>query len=335
MTTQTLTSARAQPRLRREEGDTLHERKPGPVSLQKKGEEKHVSVMVAEALSLLDLHKGDIVVDATFGVGGHSEAILKTSGVKLIALDADPEAVLAGQEKLKKFGARAAVVNANFSDLEIVLHRGGVEHINKALFDLGWNRGQLMSGRGFSFLRDEPLNMSYGKKPASGFTAAEILNTWEEKVIADVLFGYGEERYARPIAKAIVARRETKPFATTIELAETIKDAVPGSYRHGRIHPATKSFQALRIAVNDELGVVKQGLAAAWKALVPGGRIVVITFHSIEDRLVKRTFVALAKGGEGVLLTKKPLIASRAETSSNPSARSAKMRAIEKASVTN
>jgi 16S rRNA (cytosine1402-N4)-methyltransferase len=285
--------------------------------------------MVEEALRLLDPKKGETVVDATLGMGGHTEAILTRSEARVIAFDADKDAVAAGQERLKRFSKRLALLNANFRDIEEVLRREGVESVDKTLFDLGWNREQLASGRGFSFLRDEPLLMSYGKKPASGFTAAEILNTWEEKVIADVLYGYGEEAFSRRIAKAIVERRRIKPFETTIELVETIRDAVPAKYRHSRLHPATKSFQALRVAVNDELGVIKDGIAGAWRLLKPGGRIVVITFHSIEDRLVKQTFAVLAKNG-GRLLVKKPLAAERSEIIRNPSARSAKMRAIEK-----
>jgi len=179
-------------------------------------------------------------------------------------------------------------------------------------------------------MRDEPLNMSYGARPRSGFTAAEALNEWSEETLADVLFGYGEERYARRIAKAIVERRKLQPFATTRELVETVADAVPAAYRRGRINPATKTFQALRIAVNDELGALGQGLAAAWGAVAPGGRIAVITFHSIEDRIVKRYFAALVKKESGKLLYKKPLAPSAAEIKSNPASRSAKLRAIEK-----
>ena len=195
-------------------------------------------------------------------------------------------------------------------------------------------KGQLSAGRGFSFMTDEPLNMSYGPKPRSGFTAAEILNTFTEKALADIFFGYGEERYARRIARAVVERREDAPFKTTLELVEVIKDSVPAAYRRGRIHPATRSFQALRIAVNDELGVIEQGVGAAWRLLACGGRIAVITFHSIEDRLVKRMFAALAKkeeaGHQGRLLYKKPLVPSAAEVKANPASRSAKLRAIEK-----
>lgn len=302
---------RGSSRSRREEGGKDHEQ----TSVHTR---EHSPVMVTEALALLDLHDTDTVVDATYGRGGHSKAMRAAAKIKLVALDADPASVAPG------------VVNANFADLASVLQKLKIDAIDKALFDLGWNMTQLASGRGFSFLTDEPLNMSYGKRPRSGFTAAEILNTWTEKVLADAIFGYGEERYARRIARAIVGRRELAPFTSTIELIEVIKDAVPPAYRRGRLHPATRTFQALRIAVNDELGAIDQGLRAAWAALRPGGRMVVITFHSIEDRAVKRLFAKFAKSGEGSLLVKKPLIASAAEIKKNPPSRSAKMRAIQK-----
>jgi 16S rRNA (cytosine1402-N4)-methyltransferase len=275
--------------------------------------------MPREVVAALDVQDKEIVVDATYGQGGHSGLLKKEAKIKLVALDADPA---------------AGVVNANFGDLGRVAADLGITQINKALFDLGWNRGQLVSDRGFSFMADEPLNMSYGPKPRSGFTAAEILNTFTEKALADIFFGYGEERYARRIASAVAERREEKPFATTLELVEVIKDSVPAAYRRGRIHPATRSFQALRIAVNDELGAIEQGIGAAWDLLACEGRIAVITFHSIEDRLVKRMFAAIAKKeGErhrGRLLYKKPLIPTAAEVKANPASRSAKLRAIEK-----
>lgn len=273
--------------------------------------------MPEEALKLLALKRGDTVVDATYGRGGHSALIKKTAKVKLIALDADP-------------AAGKGVINANFADLEEVLNELGIAAVDKVLFDLGWNMTQLDSGRGFSFLEDEPLSMSYGERPRSGFTAEEVLNTWSEEMIANALFGYGEERYARRIARAVVERRKVAPYRTTIEFVETIKDATPAAYRRGRLHPATKSFQALRMAVNDELGALDQGLRAAWRHLKAGGRIVVITFHSIEDRAVKRLFAEWHKAGEGKLLVKKPLTASAGELRHNPASRSAKMRAIEK-----
>ncbi len=278
--------------------------------------------MPQEVLAALRVQKGEVVVDATYGQGGHSGLLKKEAKIKLVALDADPE---------------AGVINANFGDLRTVAADLGIVEINKALFDLGWNRGQLSAGRGFSFMTDEPLNMSYGAKPRSGFTAAEILNTFKETALADIFFGYGEERYARRIAKAVVERRESQPFVSTLEFVEVLRDAVPAAYRRGRIHPATRSFQALRIAVNDELGAIERGIKAAWDLLACEGRIAVITFHSIEDRLVKRMFAALAKekakengGHSGRLLYKKPLIPSATEVKANPASRSAKLRAIEK-----
>lgn len=279
--------------------------------------QKHYSVMTKEVVAALAVTKGEVVVDATFGQGGHSKALKAAAKVKLISIDADP---LAGE----------GVIEANFGDLAKVADKLGLTSIDKIVFDLGWNKGQLSSGRGFSFMHDEPLVMSYSENPRSGFTAAEILNTFTEKALADIFFGYGEERYARRVAKAVVERRKTKPFETTLELVEVIKDAVPPAYRRGRLHPATKSFQALRIAVNNELGVIEEGLSAAWDLLSCGGRIAVITFHSIEDRLVKRTFAQFAKGGGGKLLYKKPLVPTQKEVKENAASRSAKLRAIEK-----
>lgn len=284
---------------------------------------KHVSVMPHEVVRALDVHKGEVVLDATYGQGGHSALLKKQAKIKLVALDADPAAL--------QHSSGQAVINANFGDLAGVAEKLGITEIDKALFDLGWNRGQLSAGRGFSFMTDEPLVMSYSERPRSGFTAAEILNTFTEKALADIFFGYGEERYARRIASAVVLRRATKPFETTMEFVEVIKDAVPAAYRRGRIHPATRSFQGLRIAVNDELGVIEQGLGAAWQLLSCGGRIAVITFHSIEDRVVKRMFAGLAKNSkEARLIYKKPLAPTAAEVKANPAARSAKLRVIEK-----
>ena len=302
-------------RSRREEGAEVREQAPV---------QKHTSVMTREVLAALEPKAGETVVDATYGQGGHSAALKKAAKIKLISIDADPDV-----ETSSHNGAGPVIVG-NFADLTAILKKLDIEKVNKVLFDLGWNRGQLSSGRGFSFLNDEQLNMSYAAEPRSGFTAAEILNEWSETVLADVFFGYGEERYARRIAKAVVARRAEKPFETTIELAEAVRDAVPPAYRRGRIHPATKTFQALRIAVNDELGVLDQGLKAAWAALAEGGRIAVITFHSIEDRAVKRYFVSLAKAEKGRLIYKKPLAPTAAEVKANPASRSAKLRAIEK-----
>lgn len=291
--------------------------------------EVHQSVMSQECLTALAPKAGQRIVDGTLGQGGHSEAILQTSDATVLALDADPQAIAVAGKRLAKFRSRVRIVESNFSELAAVLEKLRIAQIDAALFDLGWNSGQLASGRGFSFLIDEPLSMSYGKTPASGFTAAEALNMWDEKTLADVFFGYGEERYAKRIAKAIVERRKIASITTSLELAEIVRDSVPPAYRHGRIHPATRTFQALRIAVNDELRVIEKGLDAAWAHLSPKGRLVVISFHSIEDRLVKHIFAKFAKGG-GTLVYKKPLTPSQAEIRKNPRARSAKLRVIEK-----
>ena len=279
--------------------------------------------MVREVIDALALKNGEIVLDATYGQGGHSAALRRAAKIKLIALDADPA---------------TKVLTGNFADLKKIAARLGVEKIDKAIFDLGWNRGQLGAGKGFSFLTDEPLNMSYGPQARSGFTAAEILNTFSEKALADIFFGYGEERYARRIAKKIVERRKLEPLSTTLELVEIVKDAVPPACRHGRLHPATKTFQALRVAVNDELKSLEQGLVAAWNLLAPCGRIAVVTFHSVEDRVVKKLFAQFSARSDltrkvgpcGKLPYKKPLVPTRAEVICNPAARSAKLRAIEK-----
>lgn len=324
-----LTSVRVQKLFdNREEGASVRERKSGV-----RGSREHVSVMAKEVVAMLDPKEGEVVIDGTAGQGGHSEAILKHASVTLLAIDADDDAVAHTQLRLQKLGKRAhgaAVVRGNFGDIKAIAYAQHLKFADKILLDLGWNMGQLESGRGFSFLHDEPLDMSYGEAPASGFTAAEVLNTWSEKAIADALFGYGEERYARRIARAVVSRREMKPIETTLEFAEIINDAVPSFYRHGRIHPATKSFQALRIAVNDELGVLRKFLHDSLPLLSGGGRMAIITFHSIEDRLVKQTFAAWAKEKKAKLLTKKPITAADAELTANRPSRSAKLRGIEK-----
>ncbi len=288
----------------------------------------HTSVLVREVLDLLEPREGT-VLDATAGAGGHSEAILKHAGVRLVALDADPSAVEAVAKRLAPYGKRATVLEANFADLETVLGKLGITAIDRALFDLGWRREQLAAGKGFSFEGTEPLDMSYGSAPRSGFTAADVLNTWSQEALANVFFGYGGERYARRIAAAIAEARERAPITTTAELVALVARSVPAPARGGRTHFATRVFQGLRIAVNDELGALEKGLKAAWDILTPGGRIAVISFHSIEDRAVKNLFKAFAREG-GSLLTKKPVIASLSERKDNPSARSAKLRVLEK-----
>lgn len=303
----------------------------------------HRTVLLHEAIEQLAIKPDDVVVDATLGGAGHAREIaglLRKSGV-LIGIDADENAITLAKEKLLEFKKpNIHLAPGNFRNLSSELQKLGVRTINKALFDLGWSGNQLDAGRGFSFLKDEPLLMTYEANPAPGaLTAARIVNEWGEDSIADVIFGWGEERYSRRIARMIVARRENSPFRTARELAEAIKEAVPAAYSHGRIHPATRTFQALRIAVNDELGALKEGLAAAWGHLALDGRIAVISFHSIEDREVKRIFAQLEKSGEGERITQKNpagharkffSVPSLEEIAANPRARSAKLRVIQK-----
>jgi len=290
----------------------------------------HRSVLLHEAIDTLDIQKSDAVVDATLGGAGHAKEIVKKLGKKgtFIGFDLDHDAIERAQLVLKNSQCTTHLVESNFRGLDEELMKLGIEKIDKALFDLGWSSFQLDAGRGFSFQKDEPLLMTYAKE-GSALSAGTIVNTWSEESIADVIYGWGEERYSRRIAKRIVEEREKKPIATSQELGEIVRAAVPAMYRRGRIHPATKTFQALRIAVNDELGALKEGIKAAWKNLSVDGRIAVISFHSIEDREVKRLLVQLAKEN-GQLIFKKPIIASDAEIKENPRARSAKLRVIQK-----
>lgn len=292
---------------------------------------KHRSVLLHEALELLAISADDTVVDATLGGAGHAQAIAQKLGKKgtLIGIDADHDAILRGQELLAGVKPTVHLVEANFRDLSAQLEKIGIAQVDKILFDLGWSSFQLDAGRGFSLKADEPLLMTYSKDP-SALTAQKIVNEWGEESIADVIFGWGEERYSRRIAKCIVERRATKPFTTARELAEAIYAVVPGRYRFGRIHPATRTFQALRIAVNDELGALSRGLKDGWRKLSKGGRIAVISFHSIEDRVVKQAFRQWEEAGEGKRITRKPVVPTDEENAANPRARSAKLRVIEK-----
>lgn len=293
----------------------------------------HRTVLLHEAVDALALKDDSVVVDATLGGAGHSLEIGKRLGHKgiLIGFDADIEAVERSREVLKHIDAKTYFIHANFRELDAKLGELGIDGIDGALFDLGWSGYQLSAGRGFSFLTDEPLSMVYDARNV--LTAERIVNEWEESSLADVIFGWGEERYARRIAKRIVEERTRKPIRTSGELAEIISRAVPAGYRRGRLHPATKTFQALRIAVNDELGALDKGLRAAFARLKNGGRLVVISFHSLEDRDVKRMFAAWEKEGRGVRITKKPITASDGELNQNPRARSAKMRILEKTAL--
>lgn len=289
----------------------------------------HIPVLLNEILSLLDLKPTDVVLDATVNGGGHAKAILPLlKKGKYVACDTDTNALARAAESLKKWADKITFVHANFRDLSDTLKTLPASP-NKFLFDLGWSMNQFEdAARGFSFQTDGPLDMRYDQT-TQHLTAADIVNDWGQQELTNMLTAYGEEKYAWRIAKAIIAEREIEPILTTDRLAITVSMAVPAMYRNKSTHPATKTFQALRIAVNDEFGVIETGLAAALEALPKGGRIAVITFHSTEDRIVKNIFRDAKEKYGYVLVNKKPVIASQEELSKNKRSRSAKLRVIE------
>ena len=215
--------------------------------------------------------------------------------------------------------------------MQQMINSFGIEHVDGVMFDLGFNSYQIEnSGRGFSFRTNEPLLMTFKKVPnENDITADSIINSWDEEHIADILYGYGEERFARRIARGIIAARKIKKIERTVELVDIVKSSTPRWYHARRIHPATKTFQALRIAVNDEIETLRKGLREALSILKRGGRLAVISFHSIEDRVVKQFFNGASKDGHGMIITKKPIVPQRDEISRNPRARSAKLRIFE------
>ena len=294
----------------------------------------HIPVLLKESTEFLNPESGDVILDATINGGGHSEEILKLieEKGKLIGIDQDGEVLNKLKEKWKD-RKNVLLAKDNFRNLDKVLESLKIEKINGAIFDIGVSSSQIdESGRGFSFQKDEPLLMTMKAEiEPDDLTAKEIVNNWSEKDLADVIWEYGEERFSRRIAKNIARRRELKKFETTMELVDAIRESVPSFYRDSRkINCATRTFQALRIAINDELGALKEGVKKAWGFLREGGRLAVISFHSLEDRIVKNYFKELAAKNEGKILTKKPVIPSEEEVKNNPRSRSAKLRAIEK-----
>jgi len=290
----------------------------------------HRSVLLHEAVDSLLLQPDDIVVDATLGGAGHARVIAQHLGPAgtLIGFDLDADAIERAKAALANASCTVELIEANFRDIDKELGRRHIPRITKALFDLGWSSYQLDSGRGFSIHANEPLLMTYAK--AGVVTARVAVNEWAEESLADIIYGFGGERYSRRIAKAIVEYRARRPIETAEQLAEIIWQAVPGGYRRGKLHPATRTFQALRMAVNDELGALTQGIRGAFEMLAPGGRIAVITFHSLEDRAVKHLFAGLEKDGRGFRVTKKPMVPTAEELQENRRARSAKLRVFEK-----
>jgi len=291
--------------------------------------------MSEEVLLLLVRGTNRIYLDCTVGYSGHAEKILEASGSnsRLIGFDRDEVAIAASREKLARFGGRVLLFHGHFVDLKQHLTLSGISQVDGILFDLGVSSPQLEEpARGFSFQEDGPLDMRMDQSMSG--TAAELVNRWPEAQLADTIFQFGEERFSRRIARAIVCARQRHLLATTKELVSVIEGAVPSNYRHGRLHCATRTFQALRIAVNQELDCLEPALRDAVDVLSPGGRLCVISFHSLEDRIVKHTLRTLSSTDDPtlVVLTKKPQVPSREESGRNPRSRSAKLRAAQRVS---
>lgn len=294
----------------------------------------HYSVLAQEVIAGLDLREDDVVIDGTVNGGGHSAKIISKLGEKgtLIGFDLDSGALKKATERFTDATPAVHLIHDNFRNFDAVIQRLRISAPNKILLDLGWSRNQIDEGeRGFSFQKDEPLKMTYNPNPTEGDVTAEIiLNDWKEETIANILYGYGEEQFSRRIARRIVEEREVRPLKTTGDLVRIIEESTPIWYQKKRTSPATKSFQALRIAVNDELGALEETIEKAFKLLAPGGRIAIISFHSIEDRIVKTNFREGEREGIGRVVTKKPIAPSKAEVTENPASRSAKLRIFEK-----
>jgi 16S rRNA (cytosine1402-N4)-methyltransferase len=288
----------------------------------------HEPVLVGETVTFLDPARGGLFVDCTVGLGGHSRALLEAGASRILGLDRDPDALATAATTLAAYADRVELVHADYRDLDRVLDARGIDSVAGTLADLGLSSMQLgADGRGFSFQRDEPLDMRMDQ--TSGKTAADLLQEVEEEELANIIFQYGEERYSRRIARAIVHARRTSPVTTTGQLAQLVRRAIPGR-GHQRIDPATRTFQALRIWVNRELEGLDAFLVTAARRLLAGARFAVIAFHSLEDRIVKHTFRALAQQSTIRILTKRPIEADPDELARNPRARSAKLRAIER-----
>ena len=297
---------------------------------------EHIPVLMQESLELLDLHVGETVVDCNVNRAGHSmefAKILGSSGT-LVGIDLDVEALSEAQVVLSSLAEhpRICLIHNNFRNLDQVFEDCSIEQADKIFFDLGLSSQELdVSGRGFTFQKDEPLLMTYESLVTEEtLTAKDILNLWEEETLADIIYAYSDEKFARRIARGIVGIRKVRPFETTFDLVRAIETSVPEGYIKAKTHFATKTFQAIRIAVNDEMGALKEAMEKAIERLPSKGRMVIITFHSLEDRTVKLYFKELYQNKTVTILTKKPIDPSRSEIKKNPRSRSAKVRAIEK-----
>lgn len=307
---------------------------------------QHKSVLLQECIDALNIRPDGIYLDGTLGGAGHSSQIARrlTEGGRLIGVDRDRTALAAAKERLAPYADRVTLVHSNFAEIDAILDSLGIPAVNGMLFDLGVSSPQLDdASRGFSYMADAPLDMRMDKDDA--LTAGEVVNTWPQGELRRILYDYGEERYAPQIAAAICRAREKAPVETTLELVDIIRSAMPAQALREKQHPAKRSFQAIRIAVNDELGAVSRMMQAAVGRLNPGGRLTVITFHSLEDRIVKSEMQQAARGctcppefpvcvcGKKPLVklvTRKPIVSGPAELEENPRARSAKLRVAEK-----
>jgi 16S rRNA (cytosine1402-N4)-methyltransferase len=291
----------------------------------------HIPVLKSEVLELLRPERGGIFVDGTLGLGGHTEAMLAQAeavGKKLrvLGIDQDEEAMAQAKQRL---GDKIEYLPGNFGDIAYLVGEAKVGQVDGILLDLGVSSYQIDTPtRGFSFQENGPLDMRMDL--GSDLTAALILNTWPEQKLADIFYKFGEERFGRKLASIIVERRKKQDFEDTLDLAELIKSAYPAHLRHKHPHPATRVFQALRIATNYELEVLEQGITSGLSLLAPGGILAIISFHSLEDRIVKHRFREAVAAGGFTILTKKPLEATDEERSTNPRSRSAKLRAIQR-----
>ena len=288
----------------------------------------HEPVMVTEVLAHLDAARGGVFVDCTVGLGGHARALLEAGATRVLGLDRDRAALAIAHESLAGFGDRVELLHSDYRALTGVLDSRGIDSVDGVLADLGVSSLQLDSAdRGFSFRRDEPLDMRMDT--SSGSTAAAAIAAADEQTLANVIYELGEERHARRVARAIRAAQQEDPIVTTGRLADVVRRAIPRK-GYSRIDPATRTFQAIRIWVNRELEGLDTFLGGAVDRLTPGGRIAVIAFHSLEDRIVKHTLRALQSDGRVTIRTKRPVVPAEAEIDRNPRARSAKLRSAER-----
>jgi 16S rRNA (cytosine1402-N4)-methyltransferase len=295
---------------------------------------RHKSVLLKETIASLQLVDNSTYLDLTLGSAGHAQEVctLGLKGLTVIGVDADSNAIERSAKNLEGCTARIILEKGNYRNFPEILNKHHIKQVNAIVIDLGLSSEQLdIARRGFSFRFEEPLIMTLNDSPSDQeLTAKIIVNEFSEESLANVIFAYGEERFARRIARAIVEYRQQSPIEFTSQLSDIVKRAIPGKFQSKKIHPATKTFQAIRIAVNNELETIKETILKTPLYLAPGGRLAIISFHSLEDRIVKQTFKELAERGVGTVITNKPIISSEEELLENPRARSAKLRIFEK-----